>query len=300
MGASNSKARIDQVAVNKTVMSTVLKNQNEQSVNANVSQKMTIDGVDFKNCTVEIEQTADVSVESVMQFSQSMTTELLSKLKQEVDNQLTNKMKPETELLAPPQVTNTKSDIRSRVYNILENTVNVENINKNIVAVNGLQEQDISKLKVDKCPGHNDLMIAVAASGKYNENQIKAFNEGCDRNTICKIGQKIKLDIVASQITDSIVKSITQDEKVQQLATKLENDIAPKAKGVSALTGLSAIYVFGGALIFLILAVGLYFIWNSKTTAHAINVGANVYKSTNPAAIAAGRAGAVAPAAAPT
>ena len=290
MGASNSKARIDQVSVNKTVMSTVVKNQNEQSVNANVSQKMSIDGVDFKNCTVEIEQTADVSVESVQQFSQAMTSELLSKLKQEVDNQLTNKMKPETEILAPPTLTATKSDIRSRVYNILENTVTVDNINKNILSVNGLQEQDINKLKVDKCPGHTDLMIAVAASGKYNENQIKAFNAGCDRNTICKIGQKIKLDIVASQITDSIVKSISEDEKVQQLATKLENDIAPVSKGASALTGLSAIYMFGGAFCILILAVALYFIWNSDTSKKALNVGANVYKSTSPTAIAASAA----------
>lgn len=299
MGANNSKARIDQVAVNKTVMSTIVKNQNEQSVNANVSQKMNIEGVEFKNCTLEIEQTADVSVESVMQFSQSMTSELLSKLKQEVDNQLTNKMKPETELLAPPQVTNTKSDIRSRVYNILENTINVENINKNIIAVNGLQEEFISKLKVDKCPGYQDTLAVLALNPNLKPSVISEFVKSCDKTQVCKIGQKIKLDIAASQITDSIIKSISQDEKVQQLATKLENDIAPKAKGVSALTGLSAIYTFGGALCCLIIAVALYFIWNSDTSRKALNVGANVYKSTNPAAIAAGRAGAPAPAPAP-
>jgi len=289
MGAHNSKAKVDQVAVNKTITDTIIKNQNEQSVNANVSQKMSIEGVNYKNCIFEINQDAEISIQSVQQFSQNMTSELLSKLKQEVDNQLTNKMKPQTELLAPPQVTNTKSDIKSRVYNILENTINVENINKNIIAVNAMQELDIKKLTVDKCPGHADLMIAIAANGHYTPEQIKAFSADCDSNQVCSINQGMKVDIVAQQITESIVKAITDDEKVQELGNKLENDIAPKAKGVSALTGLSAIYMFGGALCCLIIIFGLYYIWNSDTTKHAINKGANVYKSTNPAAIAASK-----------
>ena len=289
MGAHNSKAKVDQVAVNKTITETIIKNQNEQSVNANVSQKMTIDNVDYKNCIFEINQDAEISIQSVQQFSQSMTSELLSKLKQEVDNQLTNKMKPETELLAPPQVTNTKSDIKSRVYNILENKINVENINKNILAVNAMQELDIKKVRIDKCPGYAALMIAVANNGKYSPEQIKAFADTCDSNQICSINQGMKVDIVAQQLTESIVKSITEDEKLQELGNKLENDIAPKAKGVSALTGLSAIYMFGGALCCLILIIGLYYIWNSDTTKHAINTGANVYKSTNPVAIASSK-----------
>jgi len=282
MGAHNSKARVDQVAVNKTVMSTIVKNQNEQSVNANVSQKMTLDNLDVKHCTLEIEQKADVSVQSVMQFSQAMASELLSKLKQEVDNQLTNKMKPQSELFAPPQITSTKSDIRSRVYNILENTINVENINKNIVAVNGLQEQDIKKVKIDKCPGYEDLMTAVANNGKYNSDQILAFTKTCDQSQPCKISQDIKLEIVASQITDSIVKSITDDEKVQQLGNKLENDVAPKSLGASLFTPMVGYSSLGGCICCLILAVALYFIWNSDTTKQAVVVAGNVAKSMPP------------------
>jgi len=276
MGAHNSKIRVDQTVINETVMQMMVKNENIQTTNVNVFQKMNLENVSIQNCAFEITQSADVSVKAVSQFSQAMTEELISKLEQEVDNQIDNKMKPETEFLAPPQITTTKSDLKSTVKNIIKNQVTVENINKNITNVNSLQEQDIKNLRIDKCPGYQATMAIVAANTKLKDSTVAEFRKSCDTSKVCKITQDIKMDVVAEQITESIVKAITNDEKVQDLSNKLENDVAPKAVGISAFVPFMGIGCFGCCCCFLILAVALYFIWNSDTTKQAIVVGGNV------------------------
>jgi hypothetical protein len=278
MGAHQSKARIEQTTINKTITNVMIKNEASNEAKASALQTMSISDLDYKHCKLQISQTAAVSVKAVSEFSQDMTNELISKLKQEVDNQVDNKMKPESELLAPPQLTSTKTDLKNTIYNLLETNINVENINKNIAQVNALQEADIKKITIDACPGYQDTLMVLAANKNVSENVVDAFVRSCDPSQPCSIGQSIKIDLVAQQLTSSIVKAITDDQKVQELSAKIEHDIAPTAKGVSALTGLSAIYMFGGALCCLIVIIGLFYIWNSDTTKHAINTGANLAK----------------------
>ena len=236
MGGHNSKAQVDQIALNKTVSNTMMKTQTSQSASANSVQVMKLRDLKYKNCSLNISQNADITVTVVQQFSSEAASQLTSDVKQEIENQIKNKMAPHAEAFSPPQVTTTVSNLKSRVSNIIENNLTVENLNQQVATVNNYQEEDIKNITFDACPGYSENIKYAIASG--DASIVDAVRKMCDTTKDCTISQNAKLTLLAQQVTDTLIKSITEDKKVQELTSELEQVVTPTSVLMSPTTGI--------------------------------------------------------------
>ena len=269
----------------------MVKNQNTQTASANSVQTMSLNNVKMTHCKALITQDATVSINIVQQISTENHAQMIADLKQKVATHMETVMKPKSQLFSAPQVSVTVSNLKDRVENIIENKLSVDNINEQISKANNLQSQDISSLEVDACPGYDENMKYAIQGG--NTEILKIVKDSCDTSQPCEISQNVRLSIVAQQLANNVVTALTEDTKVQELDTELKNIIEPEAGGLAQVITSSGPALGIGScfccLCCLILAIALFFIWNSKTTEHAINVGANVYKTSTPQGVIANK-----------
>lgn len=236
MGAHQSKSQIDQASLNKTVSNTMMKTQTSQSASANSVQVMKLSDLKYKNCSLNISQDAKIDVTVIQQFSSEAASQLTSDVKQEIENQLKNKMAPHAEAFSPPMVTNTVGNLKTRVENIIENNLTVENLNQQVATVNNYQEEDIKNVTFDACPGYSENIKYAIATG--DASIVDAVRKMCDTTKDCTISQNAKLTLLAQQVTDTLIKSITEDKKVQELTAELEQVVKPSSVLMSKTTGI--------------------------------------------------------------
>jgi hypothetical protein len=280
-GFNKSKSSMDKKILNKTISDNMFKNQNKQSATASVTQTMKLSNLDYKHCNLVIKQDATVRIDVVQQVSNDERSQLISDLKQKVNDHMETVMKPKSQLFSPPQISTTVTNLKSRVENVIENHLTVENINEQISQVNSYQNEDISGIKLDACPGYEDnVQLAIATK---DPEVIRAVNESCDTSKDCEISQNVRVTILAQQLTSSLVKAITEDTKVQELDTELKQKIEPEAGGLAQLAqyltpslGIGSCFC---CLCILVIAVALFYIWDSQTTRDAVVVAGNVAKA---------------------
>jgi hypothetical protein len=283
-GFHQSKTSVDKTTINKSISSTLVKNESKQSAAANSLQTMSISNVKMTHCKALITQDAKVSIDILQQISTENQAQLISDLKQKVSDHMETVMKPKSQMFSPAQVSVTVSKLKDRVENVIESTLSVENINSQIANANSLQEQDIRSLEIDACPGYEELM--KYAVDTKDPNVIKEVRLACDTSQTCEISQSVRLNIVAQQLANNTVKALIEDTKIQELDTEIKNIIQPEAGGLAQFAqSISPALGVGSCslcLCCLILAVALYFIWNSDTTKQAVVVAGNVAKSMPP------------------
>lgn len=244
MGGHNSKASIDQTALNKTISNTVVKNQVKNTTSADTIQSITIKNTKFLHCNFQASQEASIKMNIIQEFTNETSNELKNKIKQELESQLENKMKPEAELFGPPMVTNTDSKLRTTVENIIETNVSVESLNEQVSKINAMQTQDFDGVIIDKCPGYDQTMDILASRSNVTPEVIAAFAKTCDQTGTCGIDQNLKVDLFVQQVTTNLVKAIQDNDIVQKETAKVVNEVAPKSTGISGLMGFG---LFGGS-----------------------------------------------------
>jgi len=291
-GFNSSKSSMDKQIINKTISENIFKNQNNQSASASVVQTMKLNDLDYKHCNLVIRQNAKVSIDVVQQISNDNQAQLISDLKQKVADHMETIMKPKSQLFSPPQVSITVTKLKERVENVIENHLTVENINEQISQVNSYQNEDISGVRLDACPGFEDnVKYAIATK---DPEVIRAVNESCDTSKECEISQNVRVSILAQQLTSSLVKSITEDTKIQELDTEIKQTIEPEAGGLAQLaqylTPAFGLGVCFCCLCVLVIAVALFYIWDSQTTREVAPLVINAAKSANPEMAAASAA----------
>jgi hypothetical protein len=105
-----------------------------------------------------------------------------------------------------------------------------------VSAVNSYQLEDIKNVTFDACPGYSEnLKYAIETKDPA---VIDAIRKTCDTGKDCNISQNAKLTLLAQQVTDSLIKSITEDKKIQELASSLEQTVTPESKFISKTTGI--------------------------------------------------------------
>jgi len=112
---------------------------------------------------------------------------------------------------------------------------------------------------------------------------IRAVNESCDTSKECEISQNVRVSILAQQLTSSLVKALTEDTKIQELDTEVKQKIEPEAGGLAQLAkfltpslGIGSCFC---CLCILVIAVALFYIWDSDTSKQAVVVAGNVAKA---------------------
>jgi hypothetical protein len=280
-GFNKSKSSIDKSTLNKTIADNVFKNQNKQSANASIVQTMKLNDLNYKHCNLVIRQNAKISIDVVQQISNEAHDQLIADLKQNVSDHMETIMKPKSQLFSPPQISLTVTNLKSRVENVIENHLTVENINEQISQVNSYQNEDISGVKLDACPDFEENVKAATAT--KDPEVIRAVNESCDTSKECEISQNVRVSILAQQLTSSLVKALTEDKKIQELDTEVKQKIEPEAGGLAQLAAyLTPSLGIGSCfccLCILVIAVALFYIWDSDTSKQAVVVAGNVAKA---------------------
>jgi hypothetical protein len=136
--------------------------------------------------------------------------------------------------------------LRTKVENIIETNITVENLNEQIAKIDAMQTQNFEGVKVDKCPGYDKTMDILASRANVTPEMITAFAKTCDQTATCGIDQNLKVSLLSQQITENLVKAIQEDEVVQSETAVVVNDVAPKSSGLASLiSSITGAYLAG-------------------------------------------------------
>jgi len=274
LGAHYSDVKIDKEQINKTIQSVVAKVTVKQDVDATFQQMIRISNSKILHCVPDLTQKMDINVTTIQEFTSNLTTELIKSLQQNIDTQIDNQMEPRQSAFGGTQLTMTTTKMKDRIHNILENSISIDYLNEQVKRINALQSGDYSNVTIDACPGYEDNLNKAINSGSVP--MLKAVKETCDTNQKCPMSQDFKAVVLSRQVSNSITEIITNDTVVQELNTNIKNTVKPVAEFMTAGGGLSCSSCC--LICLLIIAVALYYMWDSDTTKQGITTAGNVYK----------------------
>ena len=274
MGGHYSKIYINKDQLNKTINSVVAKITVKQDVNVSFQQNMRITDSTILHCVPDLTQEMDINVTTIQEFTSNLTSELIESIKQNIDTQIDNQMEPRQGFLGGAQVTVTTTQMKDRIHNIVENTINIDYLNDQVKVVNTMQSKEYSNVTIDACPGYSENLKNAITSG--NVDVINAVKQTCDTKQVCPMSQDFKAVVLSRQITNNLTDSIVNDTIVQDLDTKIKNTVKPVAEFMTAGGGLSCSSCC--LICLLIIALALYYIWDSDTTKQGITTAGDVYK----------------------
>lgn len=240
MGGNTSKSSVQQVNefFNKTTNEFVSENSNEVSATSLNTQKISVRGSKFKNCTVDISQEIDATTVSTGKMEnksiQDLSTELQNKAKTAIDNAATQNNGFFSTAIA--NNTEARTNLKTTVANIIDNKMKSTNVQKIFADSKNLQDLDFSGIDMECAPeyrvaGEKDL----------------------------EINQKLKSSVVAKGVADNLTQALSQvivdntaDTTVKQSATQKNAGLDDL---VSALTSGLAMIIIGAIIILIILAM---------------------------------------------
>lgn len=274
VGVHTSNMTIDKEELNKAVDSVVVKITTKQDENLSFTQNIRVNNGRFLHCVPDFNQSMDINVTTVQEFTSNLTSELIKKLKQTVDTQIDNKMAPKQTAFSGVQVTVTSTKMKDRTHNIIENLINIDYLNEQVKRVNASQTGQYSNTYIDACPGYDENLKLAIQSGKTE--MVDSVRASCNTNQKCPLAQDFKAVILTRQIVNALTDAIVNDETIQNLNTQIKNDVKPVMEFATLGGGLSSCCCC--VLCILIIAVTLYFMWDSDTTKQGITTAGNVYK----------------------
>jgi hypothetical protein len=275
MGGNTSKSAVQQTNefFNKTTNSFMSSNSQQVQASSLNSQNMDFSGAKFKGCKAAFIQ----SINSTVVASGKMTTQnindLTAKLKNDAQTQIDNAASQKSGFLAP-SVANSASattDLKTKVTNIIENTMKSETVQKIFANANNIQNLTSPKLEYECDPAYR-TPGAVCSSRDQSGCDFVA-----DQNIVSNVTAKGVADALTKAMTDLITENTT-DTTVKQTAkqeTQGLNDLVDSVfKGLTGIWGIIALVVcvlICGALIFLMSPAG------QNATRTAANTAASRY-----------------------
>jgi len=226
MGAavSTSIAQENIKVINQVISDFVSVNQTSSSLSSTNSQDLAIKNVKAYGCTLNIEQTQNVKVKIIQQFTTTSANELAAALTSNINASIDAAAASTTGAVplavsASQSITDSKKDIET----IVKNSTSVENLNTLVTIVNNTQKSNIEGLVIDTCgmslfPGGPPA--AVIAECTKNISQP------------CKITQDMLVDVFSQQLTNSIVNQMSNVSSVQTLVSNVSASSSATAKGL--------------------------------------------------------------------
>lgn len=216
MGGNSSKSAVQQTSelFNKTTNSFM--SSLNQTVNATggTLQKANFSKAKFKNCRVKVTQGSEVSVTATGSLSAVNVQDLTTKLKSDATSAIDNAASQKNGFLAPGIENNVsaQSDLKTKVSNIIENTMKSDTVQTIIANAKSNQDIDSSGLKgtcdpVYRLPGEWDF----------------------------EFDQKILQSVTAKGIADALTKALADDATVSSAVTNVDSSASQDNQGFNDL-----------------------------------------------------------------
>jgi hypothetical protein len=255
MGNSTS-SNVTSDVVNKSVTDVLISSSQTCSQTNSLSQNISITDIDAGNCTLNISDISQTSVQTP-NFSCSSNSENSSNLMSDFKNKLQTNADSAISGLNLNIASNVSSNVVNNVSSYIENNVNMSTVSKCVQ--DNLSKQNINAGKLKGCP---------AVCGNPNP---PAYLDLDKLSKLCTLN----ISNLTQNATQSIVGDcLAENKQLTEVINKAENDIASSATakmtGVSLAGLLGLDSMFGGLgqvggiivmiVIFLIFGVVAYFL----------------------------------------
>jgi len=251
MGGGNSKSTmlVDTKALNKTTFNQMSKNVNQNSQSGAVVQFQDFSKAKFLSCSADIDQSADIKMKTLQNFSQEQTTELQNIMKNAIKQDLEKQAKQSSGWGATSIADKDESTvkIKTEIENIIDTNISMENLNEQVQSMTLSQEQDFSQSVFDPCSF--SMQIEAGIGGPE---MIKACQE-CDNETfnkdgsvksrsgcsapVCKFDQNAAISMISEQMGSNVAKAIQKSEVINDVANKIKQIDDQSSQGVGGAFG---------------------------------------------------------------
>ena len=279
MGGNSSKSAVQQTNefFNKTANSYM--SSNEQHVQASQlnSQNMDFSGAEFIKCKAAFIQAINSTVVATGQMTTQNINELTAKLKNDAQTAIDNAASQKSGFLAP-SVANSASattDLKTKVTNIIENTMKSETVQKIFANANNVQNLAAPKLKYECDP-------AYRTPGACSSRDQTGCDFVADQNIVANVTAKGVADALTKALTDTITENTTSTSVKQSAKQETQglNDLVDSIfKGLTGIWGIIGCVVcvlILGALAFLLSPAG------QEASVKLANAGASKIKGPSP------------------
>ena len=222
MGKTQSKNVLKSEIVNEVVNNIMVSNKNIVSGSVTNIQNMNINGGDFY-CNADFSQTINSEMKIVNQMDNDTRVKMLNDITTELKKKLKSTFEKKSGFGAIPAGNKLANEMETKVKNLLQNDIKLENINKTIAKMNNLQNMNIKDVKLDPC----GLGLAFKLSEKLNDRRILTDAQKlCRPLPDCKIDQNLIVRLVVESISSNIIETLSTNKSL----TKLAKDLDAKVK----------------------------------------------------------------------
>lgn len=257
MGASSSSLNETiSSTVNKTTVNILNKNQNSASQTGITTQEIDASGITAVGCNLNFSQVSKVTLKTMQSITSQTSSELVSQIAASLKQVADQKLAAESSLGSQPSTVNAVNRTITAVENDLKANLTTENINAIIQNVNQKQVMKAKTISFDPC-GFNTWTEALKkdktlADTAFGKGMAEYLGKCITKNPLpdCNMSQLTTAELVASQITTSVMAIIANNKTAQELDVTLKTDATAKSKGVGDMLGeiLSGLLsgLFGG------------------------------------------------------
>lgn len=237
------KKKINQKQLNKSVFEQVNKNSTSTSSDATIQQTMNVDNFVAISCVPTFEQTANVSLKKVQQFTDTSTTKLVDamagSIKQDLKDDLKQKSGFGAGLFGADQETKSTTEIDTEIENTLKQTLTNESLNEIVNNVQVEQTMNVNNTYLNPCgyPVNPNNPKVADWTGYSQSARIEAI-KACGPPP-CPVKQDANIAIVTQQVIDKALTAIAENTKIADSVTKMETKISQAQEGL-ALGGSAA------------------------------------------------------------
>ena len=252
MGASaSSTMETISETVNKTTVDILNRNENDARQSGITEQESKIEGLSVIGCELDISQESTVTLKAMQSITSEVSSTIISDIAAALEAKGQTVVKAESSLASQPANSAAVTKAVTSVKNEMSANLTTENINKIIQNVNMQQKQNIKDLKYDACGvgAQSELLKMPGIAGTKTGEKIADSIASCLSKTPkpkCNISQITTVNLVADQITKSVMAIIANNKAVNDVKTDFKAQADAKGKGLGEMIGDIFKGLFGG------------------------------------------------------
>ena len=275
MGGTESKLNIDTSILNKTTMDIINRNQQTASQASASVQTMNVNNV-TAFCELGILQNMDIQVTSLQSITAKMSADLVSAIMNSLDQQTKDQFQETNGWGAIPENKEIIDNTKTSITNELKVKLSTDNLNAIVQRLNTVQDLRASNVVIDPC-GRSMLPYVTAGTAEV-------IAKNCNPTPSCKISQDLNVQLMAQQITESVMALISKNEAATTLVNKFDKETKVTNtgifqdifKGISDIFGQWTWMIIAIAALCPIIIIALAYFASSPGGQKIINKGGNL------------------------
>jgi hypothetical protein len=210
--------------LNKNVFSFLNKTVTVQSTGAVSDQKMTVSKIRYKNCVLNISQTADIKVTALQQFSSQNALDLQAMITNVLTNNVASEANATSGFMSQPVSAETNTKVTNAVKNVVEKKLTLDTLNQMITSIEAKMDMKVEDVVYDQC-GYLSIYKELGMAPP-----MEAIKR-CDVTKPCNISQDLKITMLAQQIVNTTVSAISKDTQLSDIKNDIKSTASATASG---------------------------------------------------------------------